>query len=135
MQHDLEEIREVSTQLSQIKKKHDDTKRTVIQKEAELDAIKEEIKNLGIQSTLAEGPAFAVQSRLEQLNFQHEATLGKIDEENLTQATYQYMLVRLERDFIATKIKSTELDASIKSKQGILDLENSKQRKTKEERL
>jgi superfamily I DNA and RNA helicase len=69
MQHDLEEIREVSTQLSQIKKKHDDTKRTVIQKEAELDAIKEEIKNLGIQSTLAEGPAFAVQSRLEQLNF------------------------------------------------------------------
>jgi hypothetical protein len=45
------------------------------------------------------------------------------------------MLVRLERDFIATKIKSTELDASIRSKQGILDLENSKQRKTKEERL
>jgi hypothetical protein len=45
------------------------------------------------------------------------------------------MLVRLERDFIATKIKSTELDTSIKSKQGILDLENSKQRKTKEERL
>jgi len=45
------------------------------------------------------------------------------------------MLDRLEKDFIATKIKSTELDTSIKSKKGILDLEGGKQRKTKEERL
>jgi len=48
MQHDLEEIREVSTQLSLIKKKHDETKRICINKEAELDAIKEEIRNLGV---------------------------------------------------------------------------------------
>merc|ERR1711957_238182 len=49
--------------------------------------------------------------------------------------TYRYMLDRLEKDFIATKIKSTELDTSIKSKKGVLDLEGGKQRKTKEERL
>ena len=42
------EIREVSTQLSLIKKKHDETKRICINKEAELDAIKEEIRNLGV---------------------------------------------------------------------------------------
>ena len=48
MQHDLEEIREVSTQLSLIKKKNDETKRICINKEAELDAIKEEIRNLGV---------------------------------------------------------------------------------------
>jgi len=42
---------------------------------------------------------------------------------------------RLEKDFIATKIKSTELETSTKSKKSILDLESSKQRKTKEERL
>lgn len=45
------------------------------------------------------------------------------------------MLERLEKDFIATKIKSTELDASTKSKKTILDLESQKQRKTKEDRL
>jgi hypothetical protein len=50
--------------------------------------------------------------------------LAKIDEENLTQASYKYMLERLEKDFIATKIKSTELDASAKSKKAILDLES-----------
>lgn len=45
------------------------------------------------------------------------------------------MLERLEKDFIATKIKSTELDVSAVSKKGILDLESQKQRKTKEDRL
>lgn len=49
MQHDIEEIREVSTQLSSIKKKHDETKRICIKKQEELDAIREEIKNLGVQ--------------------------------------------------------------------------------------
>jgi len=135
MQHDIEEIREVSTQLSSIKKKHDETKRICIKKQEELDAIREEIKNLGIQETVAEGPAFATANRLETLAIQHQETQDRIDEENLTQATYKYMLERLEKDFIATKIRSTELDASIKSKRGILDLEGGKQRKTKEERL
>lgn len=135
MQHDLEEIREVSTQLSQIKKKHDDTKRVCVKKQAELDVITEEIKNLGVQETQAEGPVFQIQSRLESLNDQFSSTCMKIDEEQLTQATYKYMLERLEKDMIATKIKSTEMDTSVKSKKSILDLESSKQRKTKEERL
>jgi chromosome segregation ATPase len=135
MQHDLEEIREVSTQLSQIKKKHDETKRVCVNKQAELDAIEQEIKNLGVQETQAEGPVFQIQSRLETLNDQYDTTCQKIDEEQLTQATYKYMLERLEKDMIATKIKSTELDASVKSKKAILDLESQKNRKTKEERL
>lgn len=45
------------------------------------------------------------------------------------------MLQRLEKDFIATKIKSTELETSVTSKKTILDLEAQKQRKTKEDRL
>ena len=135
MQHDQEEIREVSTQLSSIKKKHDETKRICIKKQEELDAIREEIKNLTMQEAVAEGPAFAVASRLETLEAQHKSTCAAIDEENLTQATYKYMLDRLEKDYIACKIKSSELDSSIKSKKSILDIESQKQRKTKEERL
>jgi hypothetical protein len=45
------------------------------------------------------------------------------------------MIERMKRDFIATKIKSGEMETSLKSKAQILDLENHKQRKTKEERL
>lgn len=45
------------------------------------------------------------------------------------------MLERLEKDYIASKIKATELDSSAKSKLSILDLELVKQRKSKEDRL
>lgn len=45
------------------------------------------------------------------------------------------MLERLEKDYIASKIKATELDVSAKSKLSILDLELNKQRKSKEDRL
>jgi hypothetical protein len=135
MQHDAEEIREVSAQLSQIKKKHDETKRICIAKQAELDAIKKEIDQLGLQEERAIGPAFAMKSRLEQLTEQYEETCHKIDEETLTQATYNYVKERLERDFIATKLRTAELEASLKSKKSILELEHTKQRKTKEERL
>lgn len=135
MQHDAEEIREVSAQLSQIKKKHDETKRICIAKQAELDAIKKEIDQLGLQEERSIGPAFAMKSRLEQLTEQYEETCHKIDEETLTQATYNYVKERLERDFIATKLRTAELEASLKSKKSILELEHTKQRKTKEERL
>lgn len=58
-----------------------------------------------------------------------------IDEEQLTQSSYKYMLERLEKDFIASKIKSSELEVSAKSKLSILDVELVKQRKSKEDRL
>jgi len=58
-----------------------------------------------------------------------------IEEESLTQSSYKYMLERLEKDYIASKIKSSELEISAKSKLSILDLELTKQRKSKEDRL
>lgn len=45
------------------------------------------------------------------------------------------MLSRMKKDFIASKIKCTDLDESLKSKRQLLVFEESKQRKTKEERL
>jgi len=135
MQHEAEEIREVSTQLSQIKKKHDETKRISIAQHAENKRIEKEIAQLSLQEERAFGPAFAMKSQLEQLREQYEETCHKIDEETLTQATYNYVKERLERDFIATKLRTAELEASLKSKKSILELEHTKQRKTKEERL
>jgi len=45
------------------------------------------------------------------------------------------MLERLEKDYLASKIKATELDASARSKLQILDFEMLNQRKSKEDRL
>ena len=45
LQHDQEEINEVSIQLSQIKKKHDEAKKQFTAKKAELEKIKKEIED------------------------------------------------------------------------------------------
>lgn len=53
----------------------------------------------------------------------------------MTKSSYSHMLERMKKDFIATKIKSSEMEGSLKNKSAILDIEQGKQRKTKEERL
>lgn len=45
------------------------------------------------------------------------------------------MLERMKKDHIATKILTAEYETSLKSKGQILDLENQKSQRTKEERL
>lgn len=135
MQNDQDEIREVSTELSQIKKQHDDVKKLVIAKQDDLEKIKKEIDSLGVQETTAEGPVFQIKSRLEQLEEALDTTKLKIDEEMLQKYSYSYMLERMKKDHIATKILTAEYETSLKSKGQILDLENQKSQRTKEERL
>lgn len=64
-----------------------------------------------------------------------DQTQARIDEEQMTQSSYRHMLERMERDYIASRLKANELEISIKSKGQILDLESHKHRKTKEDRL
>jgi coiled-coil domain-containing protein 151 len=78
---------------------------------------------------------FQIKSRLEQLEECLDTTKLKIDEETLQKYSFSHMLERMKRDFIATKIYAAELQSSIKSKQQILEIENSKSQRTKEERL
>lgn len=135
MQHDQDEIREVSTELSQIKKQHDDVKKLVLAKQEDLEKVKKEIDSLVIQEQTAEGPVFQVQSRLQQLRECLQQTNLKIDEESLQKMSYHYMLERMKKDHIATKILTSEYETSLKSKTGILELEGQKSQRTKEERL
>ena len=121
--------------MSQIKKQHDDVKKLVIAKQDDLEKIKKEIESLGVQEQTAEGPVFQVKSRLEQLEECLETTKLKIDEETLQKYSYQYMLERMKKDFIATKILSADFEMSLKSKNQILEIENQKSQRTKEERL
>ena len=59
----------------------------------------------------------------------------KTNEEQFIQESYVYMLDRMKKDFIAAKIQSSDFEKSLKNKSQVLDLEQQKQRKIKEERL
>ena len=110
-------------------------KKLVNAKQDDLEKIKKEIDSLGVQEQTAEGPVFQVKSRLEQLEECLETTKLKIDEETLQKYSYTYMLERMKKDFIATKIQSADYESSLKSKNQILEIENQKSQRTKEERL
>lgn len=125
----------MSHQLAAIKKKHDEAKEKVKQAEKTCDALKKDIEQATIQEQQAEGPVDEINHRIEHLNNALAETRQKIAEETMCKHSYMHMLSRMKKDFIASKIKCTELDESLKSKRQLLDLEQSKQRKTKEERL
>ena len=75
---------------------------------------------------MAEAPMIGNQARLQELAAAIAETKAKIDEERLTKRTYSHMLHRMECDYIATKIKSTELEQSLKNKKEVLGLEEEK---------
>jgi len=50
-------------------------------------------------------------------------TQKKIDEESWTQSSYKHMIERMEKDFIATRITSSEFEISAKSKINIMSAE------------
>lgn len=134
-QNELEEIKEVSFQLSQIKKKHDEAKKLGNQKQEDLEKMRKEIEALNNQGLTGEGENFYVQSRIESLQEQLADVKYKTDEEMYTRNSYQHMQDRLKKDFIAAKIASTENEASLKNKSAILEKELAKQSKVKEDRL
>lgn len=66
-QNEADEIKEVSFQLSQIKKQHDDCKKKGNYKEEELAKIRKEIQALDQQDSNAEGPIHEQRSKIEML--------------------------------------------------------------------
>lgn len=134
-QNELEEIREVSFQLQQIKKKHDEAKKLGNTKQSELEKVKKEIDQLFVQEVSAEGPTHIMKNRIEMLEESLAETNYKTNEEQFIQESYVYMLDRMKKDFIAAKIQSSDFEKSLKNKSQVLDLEQQKQRKIKEERL
>ena len=69
-----------------------------------------------------------MKTKLEMLEEALTETKYNTDEENFTKFTYLHMLERMKKDFIASKIKSSDFDASLKNKSSILELESQKAR-------
>jgi len=121
--------------LSQIKKKHDEAKKLGNIKQDELEKVRKEIAQLEIQEAVAEPHTHEMQAKLEMLEESLGETRYKIEEEQFTKHSYLHMLDRMKKDFIASKIASSENELSLKNKVNVLNSEESKQRKIKEERL
>ena len=49
--------------------------------------------------------------------------------------TYTHMLDRMNKDYIASKLRTSELEKSLTNKSAVIDAEEEKQRTTKEGRL
>jgi CO dehydrogenase/acetyl-CoA synthase gamma subunit (corrinoid Fe-S protein) len=79
---------------------------------------------LTAQEITAEGPVFTIKSSLETLQDNLKETKTMIDVESMSKMSYQYLLERMKKDFIAVRIKSGEMESSLKNKSQILDLEN-----------
>lgn len=125
----------MSAQLQQIKKKHDEAKKLVTLKQEEYERIKKEIMGIENQDAQVEGPIAYNKERLAQLEQSLLETQDKIDKENMARRTYLHMLERMKKDFIAGKLKTSDLETSLKNKKALLDSEHGKTRKTKEEKL
>ncbi len=72
---------------------------------------------------MCDAPEMAINSRLEQLREGLAQAQGRIDEETVIQASYKHMLNRMSKDYLASKLQASDLEASIKSKAAIHDLE------------
>jgi len=125
----------VSTQLAQIKKKHDEAKKLVYQKQDKLEQINKDVQMLALQEAQAEGPVYDIKLEKETLEEVKGDTSKEIDVETMHKNSYMHMRDRLKKDFTSAKIQTGELEVSLKSKQQILDLEQLKFRKTKEAKL
>lgn len=134
-QHTQDEINEVSSQLSLIKKRHDDAKKMAMLKQQEYDRIRKEIAGLDIQEAQIEGPIAYNKERLAQLDHELSETTLKMNIENMAKRTYTHMLERMSKDYIANKLKTSDLEGSLRNKGQVLDIEEGKTRKTKEEKL
>jgi len=101
---DDEEMKEVSSSLADLKKKHDIVKKRVNEKEISLDIIKKEIQQLEYQESSAEGAVYENSTRKQQIENAVAVTTKKTNEESMNSRVYGHMIERIKRDLIALEI-------------------------------
>lgn len=130
-----EEIREVSTQLSLIRKRHDEARKETALKKAEIEQMKLEIKNFDEQKQFTEADSFAVQHRIDQLTLVLDSVKLKHEEEIQQQKIYDHMLDRMKTDSLFMEIESNEAVTKMKGAKRTLQSEAEKARRIKEEKF
>lgn len=82
-----------------------------------------------------EDDVFRKTSNINHTKSEKDSITEECEFEQLKQQQYKYMINRIQRDLIATKIRANELHESYDSKQAILDEETEKNGKAKQLKL
>lgn len=127
-----EEIKEVATQLSLIRKRHDEAKETNAKKKAHLAHIKREIEGLDSFKNLTETDSLSVQHRIDQLSLVLDSVKLKHEEELQQKRVYEQMLDRMRADKLCLDTKAHQVNGHLRSARHAMETEKEKSRKMKE---
>ncbi|CAG9329463.1 unnamed protein product [Blepharisma stoltei] len=130
--HKDDEMREISMQLTMIRKKHDQTKRENSLKRHQLERSKKELEKLGTVAEVTEMDERSINQRIEQLETALELTHMKVEEELLNKKSYEHMLNRMNLEKVNLQVTSNHLSHTLKSSKMELESEKEKSRKNKE---
>jgi myosin heavy subunit len=127
-----EDLREISVQLVQLKKKHDYSKnknyfhQKILDKDAKFIEIFKAVESRSMNSTEF------LQERIKELEKKYEEIKMKQDQDLATRKVYKHMLGRMKVNQVNFDIKNLNLNEFLKVNQQVLEEEKRKQRRTKE---
>ena len=87
-----------------------------MQKQDNLEQLKKDVDMLTLQEAQAEGPVFDIKVEKENLEEFKGDAFKEISVETMHKSSYVHMRERLKKDFTSAKIRSAELETSLRSK-------------------
>mmetsp|Transcript_15582 Transcript_15582/g.22589 ORF Transcript_15582/g.22589 Transcript_15582/m.22589 type:complete len:502 (-) Transcript_15582:40-1545(-) len=127
-----DEAKEVASQLTLIRKKHDKIKENNSKKKQHLERLKKELDKANSVANIAESDSKQLHNKIEQLKISLEQAKKLHEEENKNKRSYMHVLDRMKKDKIALEKRSNGLQKSLKSAKQILNSETEKFRKIRE---
>lgn len=127
-----DDSKEIASQLSLIRKKHDKTKESNSKKRAYCEKLKLELEKLNTASNLTDQDSKSLLSKIEQLQSILDQNKKKHEDELMCKKSYLYMLDRMKQEKIAMEMKANSLQTCLKSTNYVVDTETDKFRKIRE---
>lgn len=129
-----EEVGEVSATLKALRKKYDVVHQTVLAKQNELEKLKRKLAKTCEEEIYLTNLNESKKENMDNTDKELADLKEEHDFEKLTKAQYEYTKKRMQKDLIATQLKTQELQTSLKSKKAIQEAENEKLRLAKQQR-
>lgn len=129
-----EERKEVSNTMRKLKHQFDETYRTRLEKEKELERLRSQLEQANNDEENLGDKNYRTSYQIDSTQTDLDGIIEKHNFEQMLQGSYHHMLDRMQRDLIAYQIQSNERLDSFRSKQQILEEETEKNRSAKQEK-
>jgi len=128
----VDERKEISANLTGLKKKFDETRDTCNKKEKEINWMRTEIDKLRATDQFFKDDSIRNQTKCEQLKFSIDAQKLKLEEVLYSRSSYLHMLDRMKKDKIADQIKVKVLESQLNREVYDLSMEEIQARKARQ---